>query len=60
MTYQSGVQPWFETVLYDPLLRAVCSTSRAVRRLQAGSVHLYLLYVTIALLVALLSVWWVR
>ena len=60
VTYQSGVQPWFETVLYDPLLRAVCSTSRAVRRLQAGSVHLYLLYVTIALLVALLSVWWVR
>jgi hypothetical protein len=60
MTYESEVQPWFEKVLYDPVLRAARWASRSVRRLQAGSVHLYLLYVTTALLVALLSVWWVR
>jgi len=60
MTYESEVQPWFEKVLYDPVLRAVRRVSTAVRHLQAGSVHLYLLYVAAALLVALLSVWWIR
>jgi hydrogenase-4 component B len=60
VTYQSEVQPWFEHVLYDPAVRAVREASTYVRRLQAGSVHLYLLYVAAALFVALLSVWWVR
>jgi len=60
LTYQSEVEPWFEKALYDPILGATRWASRSIRRLQAGSVHLYLLYVTMALLVALVSVWWVR
>jgi len=60
LTYRSEVEPWFEKALYDPILRAARWTSRSVRRLQAGSVHLYLLYVATALIVALLSVWWVK
>jgi hydrogenase-4 component B len=60
MTYQSEVRPWFEKVLYDPVVRAAYWLSTYVRRIQAGSVHLYLLYVAAALVAALLSVWWIR
>jgi hydrogenase-4 component B len=53
ITYTSEVVPWFEKALYDPLTRGVRACATQVRRLQAGSVHLYLLYVAAALLVAL-------
>lgn len=58
ISYTTEVHPWFETVLYDPIMRLVALVSTRVRRLQAGSVHLYLLYVVAALLGALASVWW--
>ena len=58
ITYASDVQPWFEMVVFDPVFRLVRVVSTRVRRLQAGSAHLYLLYLVIALLVALASVWW--
>ena len=58
ITYTSEVRPWVEATLYDPLVRAVRVASSAVRRLQGGSVHLYLLYVVVALIAALASVWW--
>jgi hydrogenase-4 component B len=60
ITYTSAVVPWFETVFYDPVTRGVRAVAAQVRRLQAGSVHLYLLYVVTALLVALASAWWLR
>jgi hydrogenase-4 component B len=53
ITYTSEVVPWFEKALYDPLTRGIRACATQVRRLQAGSVHLYLLYVAAALLVAL-------
>jgi len=53
---------------YDPLVRlreplpdgdtAVHQMRVGVRRLQTGSVHLYLVYVVAALMAALASVWW--
>jgi hydrogenase-4 component B len=58
ITYTSEVRPWFEMAVYDPVFRLVRLVSTRVRRLQAGSAHLYLLYVVAALLGALASVWW--
>jgi hydrogenase-4 component B len=60
ITYSSAVVPWFEKVFYDPPIRGVRALAAQVRRLQAGSVHLYLLYVVSALLAALASAWWFR
>jgi hydrogenase-4 component B len=57
--YRSEIHPWFERVLYDPFLRAFRIAARWTRRVQGGSLHLYLVYMAFALLV-LLSVarWW--
>jgi hydrogenase-4 component B len=58
ITFTSEVHPWFEQALYDPIIRAFRAAAAKVRGLQSGSVHLYLVYVVGALLVALASVWW--
>jgi hydrogenase-4 component B len=60
ITYTTSVVPWFERGLYQPVIGGVRAAAAQVRRLQAGSVHLYLLYVTAALLVALAVAWWSR
>ena len=60
ITYSSAVIPWFEKFLYDPVTQGVRKLATQVRRLQAGSLHLYLLYVTTALAVALASAWWFK
>jgi hydrogenase-4 component B len=60
ITYSSAIVPWVERLLYDPLTRATRAAAVRVRRLQAGSVHLYLLYVMTALIAALVSAWWFR
>ncbi len=51
--YRSEIHPLFERILYDPLLHVLGTVASWVRRLQGGSVHLYLMYMTIALLVLL-------
>jgi hydrogenase-4 component B len=58
ITYTSQVVPWFEASLYDPLTRAVRAVGVRTRRLQAGSVHLYILYVAAALMASLGVAWW--
>ena len=60
ITYTSEVEPWIEVALYDRLVRTARGIATRVRRLQAGSVHLYLLYLTGALMVALATAWWVK
>jgi hydrogenase-4 component B len=57
--YRSEIHPWFERVLYDPLRDVLRTAATWTQRLQGGSLHLYLVYMTFALLV-LLSVarWW--
>lgn len=60
MTYTSQVEPWFERALYDPVARGMRACATQVRRLQGGSVHLYLLYLAGALMVALASAWWFK
>ena len=57
ITYTSRVVPWFEKAFYEPLMRAARAAATQVRRLQAGSVHLYLLYMAAALMAALASAW---
>ena len=58
ITFTSEVRHWFEEVLYEPIVRAGRLIGVGVRRLQTGSVHLYLVYVVAALMAALASVWW--
>jgi len=51
--FRSEIHPWFERVLYDPLLRGVRIAATCTRGLQGGSLHLYLVYMALALLVLL-------
>jgi hydrogenase-4 component B len=60
ITYTSDVLPWFEKAFYDPVTNGIQMLAMQVRRLQAGSVHLYLLYVATALIVTLAFAWWFR
>jgi hydrogenase-4 component B len=56
--YRSGIHPWFERVLYDPFLSGLRWAATGFRHLQAGSVHLYLVYMAVALLVLLTAARW--
>jgi hydrogenase-4 component B len=56
--YKSEITPLFERLLYDPFLRLMQSAARQVRKLQAGSLHLYLAYVTVILILLLLAARW--
>jgi hydrogenase-4 component B len=56
--YKSGIEPWFERLLYVPLVSFMQAASRRVRLIQAGSLHLYLAYMAMALLAALLASRW--
>jgi hydrogenase-4 component B len=58
IAYQSGVHPWFERFLYAPVVSFLRRTAFRVRWLQAGSLHLYLLYMILALVVLLLVSRW--
>jgi hydrogenase-4 component B len=52
--FESEIELSFETHLYEPLRHAVLSFSARMRRLQAGSIHLYLTYVFVTLILLLL------
>ncbi|MFZ1597549.1 MAG: hydrogenase 4 subunit B [Anaerolineae bacterium] len=58
IAYRSDITPLFEQWLYDPLLRLIRGLARQVRKLQAGSLHLYLAYIAVVLMVLLLAVRW--
>jgi hydrogenase-4 component B len=51
--YRSEIRSWFEEFLYDPLLKAVQWVSFNVRKLQSGSLHGYVAYLFITLVVML-------
>ncbi len=51
--YRSEIRSWFEEFLYDPLPRAVRWISFNVRKLQSGSLHGYMAYLFIVLVVLL-------
>jgi hydrogenase-4 component B len=57
--YRSEIHPWIERLLYDRPLHALHRAATWVRRLQGGSLHLYLFYLTLAFLVLLTAArWW--
>jgi hydrogenase-4 component B len=56
--FRSEIHPWFERVLYDPMRHALRTGARLARRLQGGSLHLYLVYMALALLVLLTVARW--
>jgi hypothetical protein len=56
--YRSEVTPWFEKALYEPLLWFIRLLGGLTRRLQSGSVHIYLFYIAFALLILLLIARW--
>jgi hydrogenase-4 component B len=57
--YRSEIHPWLERVLYDRPLDALQRAAAWIRRLQGGSLHLYLFYMTLAFLILLtLARWW--
>ena len=58
IAYRSEVHPWFERLLYDPVVSFLRRTAFRVRWLQAGSLHLYLLYMILALVALLLMSRW--
>jgi hydrogenase-4 component B len=58
IAYRSEVHPWLERLLYAPVVSFLRRTAFRVRWLQAGSLHLYLLYMIVALVVLLLVSRW--
>ena len=58
MQFRSEIIPWFEKRLYQPLLRFLNFVACQVRRLQAGSAHLYLAYVAVVMILLLLIARW--
>src|SRR5258708_873808 len=56
--YRSEITPWFEKALYGPLLRFIRLLAEVTRRLQSGSLHIYLFYISFALLILLLIARW--
>jgi hydrogenase-4 component B len=58
--YRSEIHPWFERVLYDPLVTMLRGAGTWARRLQGGSLHLYLTYLAVALVVLLAVARWGR
>jgi hypothetical protein len=56
--YRSEIHPWFERVLYDPFLHGLRRGATWARWLQGGSLHVYLVYMTLALLVLLTLARW--
>lgn len=58
IAYRSHVHPWLERLLYAPIVSFLRRTAFRVRWLQAGSLHLYLLYMILTLVVLLLVSRW--
>jgi hydrogenase-4 component B len=56
MTYQTTIHPWFQRMLYDPLIDGVERVAAWTRRLQSGSVNAYLGYIVLVLVVLLVWV----
>ena len=56
--YRSEITPWFDRALYRPFLQSATFVAQQVRRLQAGSLHLYLLYIAVALILLLIVARW--
>ena len=52
--FQSQIEPTFEKRLYEPLREFIFRFSRRMRTIQAGSIHAYLAYIFVVLVLLLL------
>jgi hydrogenase-4 component B len=52
--FEFHVEPVFQKYLYDPVLAFVAALAGRLRVIQAGSLHLYLTYIFVTLIVLLL------
>jgi hydrogenase-4 component B len=52
--FEAEIQPTFEKLIYSPLREVVLSIAARMRHIQAGSIHLYLAYVFVTLILLLL------
>jgi hydrogenase-4 component B len=57
MRFELSFQPVFQKYLYDPVVRGLLAVADRFRVIQAGSLHLYLLYIFLTLILLLL---WAR
>ncbi len=55
-TFDTQIEPVFEKYLYEPAAWLALTVSRIMRVIQTGSIHLYLLYILITLVIALIYV----
>jgi hydrogenase-4 component B len=56
VTYRTTIHPWFQRMLYDPLIAGLERLAAMTRRLQSGSVNAYLGYIVFVLIVLLVWV----
>ena len=49
MSVEPAYEPYLETRVYAPLLNLIQAVGTLAMRLQAGSIHQYLLYMALAL-----------
>jgi hydrogenase-4 component B len=56
--YQSEIHPWFEKLLYQPLIGIFHRIADRVRWIQAGWLGLYLTYMLVGLIALLVLAWW--
>jgi hydrogenase-4 component B len=54
MKYAVYTTPVINRYLYAPMLGAVMNTARLMRRFQTGSVHLYIAYIFVTLVILIL------
>ena len=52
--FESEIEPTFEKHLYGPLKDAILRIAGGMRAIQAGSIHAYLAYIFVALILLLL------
>jgi hydrogenase-4 component B len=57
MRFETHIDPVFQRYLYDPVVRIIQRLADRIRVIQSGSLHVYLVYIFITLVVLLL---WVR
>jgi hydrogenase-4 component B len=52
--FESEIQPTFETHIYDPLRKGILALAERMRRIQTGSIHAYLAYIFVTLILLLI------
>jgi hydrogenase-4 component B len=52
--FESEIEPTFEKHVYDPIVERILALAKRMRAVQAGSIHAYLAYIFVTLIVLLL------